>query len=76
MRLGRQTLGHFLLEHQRQPRIGGDVVQPAHQERGRDVVGQVGDDLARRHGQRRRIEDERIAGNDREPIGKARAELL
>ena len=57
----------------RRPRLGG---QPADQQRGRDVVGQVGDDARRRAVElRSRIEVERVAGDDLEPAGIVRGDL-
>ncbi len=53
-RRGTDALGHFLLEHQRQPLPRGRLAQPADQQRRGDVVRQVGDDLPRRRHQRRR----------------------
>ena len=43
-----EPLGDLALEHQGQAFVLADPVEPAQQQRGRDVVGQVGDDLARR----------------------------
>ena len=56
-RVGDDALGDLALEHQRQrsppgrPRLGGE---PAGQQRGADVVGQVGDDPGRRAAGERR----------------------
>ena len=74
------ALGDLALEHQDhhvvpgRPGLGGE---PADQELGRDVVGQVGDDLcALAVEQRTRIEGHGIAMHDLEPAGIARGNLL
>ena len=73
-------IGHLALEHQHQhvvpgrPRLGGE---PVDQQRGRDVVGQVGDHArAFAAEMRARIEPQRIAGNDLKPARIARGDLL
>ena len=45
------------------------------QQRRRDVVGQVGDDLARRGDEGGDVRFERVAFDDRQPAGKRRFEL-
>ena len=70
-----EPLGHFLLEHQRKAAIGRDPRQPAQEERRRDVIGKIGDDLARRRRQSRRIEGQRIAFDKGEPPGKGSGQL-
>ena len=74
---GDDALGDLALEHQhqpvvpRRPRLGG---QPADQQRGGDVVGQVGDDARGLAVEiRPRIEFERVACDDVEPAGIMRA---
>ena len=65
------ALGDLALEHQHEPvvpgrpRLGGE---PDDQQRGRDVVGQVGDDARRAAAEiRPRVELQRVAGHDRQP---------
>ena len=51
--------------------------QPGDQQRGRDVVGQVGDDADRAAVEiGRRIDLQRVAGDDIEPAGIMRRDLL
>src|SRR3546814_18215308 len=59
-----QPFGNLLLEHQGHrgegTRVRGQRRQPAHQQRRRDVVGQVADDLARRRVELREVELEGV----------------
>ena len=81
-RRGDDALSHLALEHERQAiieRRPGLGLEPACQERGRDVVGKVGDD-ADRHGpglgdQRRGRDAQRIAFDDFEPSRPMRGDL-
>ena len=71
-RLRHDALGHFLLEHQRQAfpeRRPGGRRQPADQQFGADIVGQVGHHLDRRHQQAGRIQRQRIGRDHLQPSG-------
>ena len=80
-RRGDDALGHLALEHQHQrvvpgrPWLGG---QPADQERGGDIVGQVGDDAGRvpDRDARRGSNVKRVACNDVEPARIMPGDLL
>ena len=50
-------------------------LQPADEERRRDVVGQVGDDRRRSVGERGHVGGERVAGDDCQPAGIALVDL-
>ena len=43
-----QAFGHLALEHQRQAVVFGNPIEPADEQRGSDIVREVGDDLAGR----------------------------
>jgi len=51
------------------------LVKPGEQQRGGDVVGQVGDDLARRCGERRRVDRKRIPRDEFEAPRICRCQL-
>ena len=72
---GDEAQGDLVLEHQGQAVERADPVEPAEQQRRCDVVGQVGDDLARGCGEGRRVEVERVAGDDLQPAGKGGGKL-
>ena len=62
-------LGDLPLEHQGQrlpPGRPGLAAEPAHQQRGADIVGQVGDDMGRAD-QRRLVDRQRVALDDVQP---------
>ena len=69
--LGGEALGDLPLEHQGQAFVAARFVEPAQQQRGRDVVRQIGDDLARRGHQVRDVDSQRIAFDDRQPAGES-----
>ena len=77
--LRHEPLGDLALEHQHQPVVPGRprlAGQPGDQQRGGDVVGQVGDDARRRAAEMwARIVVERVAGDDLEPAGIALGDL-
>jgi len=74
-RPGNQALGDLALEHQGQALIFPNPIDPADEERGGDVVGKVGDDLAGRLGECRRVDFEPICGDDFEALGMSRGKL-
>ena len=73
------ALGHLALEHQcervepRRPVVGR---QPPDQERGADIVGQVGDDPRRTVDFRTRIDPHRVALDDFQPAAALRDERI
>ena len=71
-----EALGDLTLEHQGQTRIFADPIEPTDQQRRGDIVGQVGDNLARRVRQLGRIEGQRIAGHHIEPMRINRGEFF
>ena len=73
---GDKALGDLTLEHQGQTFIIADPVEPAEEERRGDVVGQIGDNLARRIRQLRRVDRQRVGGYHIEAPGIANGELF
>ena len=71
--LGDDAVGDFALEHQRQRRSKrrpGRGLEPADQKRRGDIVGEVGDDAARRRQvECREVDLERVALDDGKPSG-------
>ena len=69
--LGDDALGDLALEHQHEPVVPGRPRldgEPRDEQRGRDVVGQVGDDADRAAAEiGPRVEFQRVAGHDRQP---------
>src|SRR5215469_9648012 len=74
-RPGDQTLGNLTLQHQGQALILPDLIEPAEQERGGNIVGQVRNDLARSLADRRDVKLERIAGDYIEAARISRGKL-
>jgi hypothetical protein len=68
-RCGNEALGDFALKHQGQALIFADLIDPADEERGGDVVGKVGDDLAGRPRERHQVEVEGVGSDDFEALG-------
>ncbi len=70
-----QPQRHLTLKHQGQPREFADPAKPAEQQDGGDIVGQVGDDLARRRRQCDQVESQRVARDEFETPGIGRGKL-
>ena len=76
--LGDDPLGDLALEHQaerRPPRRPGLAAEPAQQQRGADIVGQVGDDMGAFADRRDFVDLERVFLDQRELAGKVAVEL-
>ena len=64
-----KALGDLALEHQGQTLIIADSVEPTEEQRRGDVVGQIGDNLARRVRQPSRVDGQRVGGYHIEALG-------
>lgn len=76
VRGGADTLGHLKLEHKGQAFPFCSLTQPADQQRGGDIIGQVGDNLPWGGAKGCQVFFECISLYDVEPLGEGRGQFL